>query len=449
MYANTRRETRQAALHRGAALMTQGKREEGVYREALGAPEGALYAGAAAVVERLQERGHTAYLVGGSIRDLLLGGTPKDYDVATSALPEEVEQIFGRAPYHTVDVGREFGTIMVLRDGCSYEVTTYRMDGRYEDGRRPSSVSFQGVDVREDVLRRDFTINGLLYDPAREEVIDYVGGIEDLRGSRLRTIGDPLARFGEDRLRMLRAIRFVGRLGFGMDAGTQAAIQQMAAQIIAVSAERIQQEISRILVGAYPAVAVKLLEDTGLLQPIFQPHQEDPRRVERFAILEARGERSLVVSLAAFFYREHLADVEGVLHRLRFGRSETEAVLTLLDALPYLEGLVAQGVARQKRFLRSPLMGEILALAEILAENGEFPREAVQAARDLLSLWSPSALSPLRLLDGHVLQSMGYPASKLLKEILYALEDAQLTGEVKTEEEARAWVRQRYPQERA
>ncbi|HIL73233.1 MAG TPA: CCA tRNA nucleotidyltransferase, partial [Verrucomicrobia bacterium] len=199
-----------------------------------------LKAGAHGLVKRLAEAGFQAFWVGGCVRDARLGQAPTDYDIATDATPDEIEQLFRK----TIPVGKQFGVIMVLEAGHEYQVATFRAESDYTDGRRPGSVRF--TDAREDAMRRDFTINGLFYNPLADELHDWVGGQADLDARRIRTIGDPAERFGEDRLRLLRAVRFAAQLGFEIDPATFAAVQQHAAAIREVSAERIRDELLKL-----------------------------------------------------------------------------------------------------------------------------------------------------------------------------------------------------------
>ena len=215
-----------------------------------------------AIVARLREHGHEAYTVGGAVRDRLLARPPQDVDVATSATPEQVAALFRR----TVGVGAAFGVMLVVGDDIQTEVATFRIDGGYIDGRRPDAVEFS--DARNDAERRDFTINALFYDPISEQVIDFVGGLADLAKGELRTVGDPVRRFGEDYLRMLRAIRFATRYDFALSADTAAAIATFAKQIGQISAERICTELTKMLTGPHPNQAMSLLESSGLLQEV-------------------------------------------------------------------------------------------------------------------------------------------------------------------------------------
>ena len=224
----------------------------------------AIPSGPLRVLERLRQNGHEAFLVGGCVRDHLLGRVPKDWDIATDALPERIEALFPK----TLPIGKAFGIIVVVpEEGDPVEVATYRVDSPYADGRRPESVVFSNA--REDALRRDFTVNALLWDPATGEIRDYVGGRADLEARCIRAIGDPEVRFAEDHLRMLRAIRFASTLGFSIDPATFSAIQRLAPQIRRISAERIRDELFRLLTESSRAgEALQQLLDSGLLKEI-------------------------------------------------------------------------------------------------------------------------------------------------------------------------------------
>ena len=223
-------------------------------------PFGNSAARAARIVEKLQAAGFSAYFVGGCVRDRLMGIVPKDYDIATSALPEEVGRLFSR----TVAVGAAFGVVRVLEEGDSYEVATFRSDGSYPDGRRPGRVTYS-TDPGLDVQRRDFTINGLLYDPSSRQVLDFVGGEQDIRSGVIRTIGSAELRFREDKLRLVRAIRFAARFGYEVEKETLAALRDQAHEATRVSPERIREELVRMLTEGYAAAGIRRLQEVGLL----------------------------------------------------------------------------------------------------------------------------------------------------------------------------------------
>ena len=214
------------------------------------------------IAQRLKENGYKVYFVGGCVRDFLLNINPKDIDIATNARPDEIEAIF---PF-TISVGKQFGVIIVVIGKKQYEVATFRKDGEYVDGRHPLKVHFSSE--KEDVLRRDFTINGLLYDPFADTIIDYVGGQEDLKNRIIRTIGKPEQRFTEDKLRMIRGVRFSVRFGFRIESNTLSAIKKMAKTLLECSAERIRDELTLILTGNNPQKGLELLDKTTLLKVI-------------------------------------------------------------------------------------------------------------------------------------------------------------------------------------
>ena len=238
---------------------------------------------ARAIVRTLRDHGFTAYLAGGCVRDKLLGIEPKDFDVATGARATDVQTLFA----HTVPVGAQFGVVLVVLEGNPFEVATFRSDGAYFDGRHPASVHFSGA--REDALRRDFTINGMFYDPVTEQVIDYVGGRQDLAAGIIHAIGDPHARFAEDRLRMLRAVRLAARLGFAIAPETFAAIQELAPTIVDIAWERIGDEVVKILTAEGARRAFTLLSESSLLRTIL-PETEAMRGVEQSPDFHPEGD---------------------------------------------------------------------------------------------------------------------------------------------------------------
>jgi len=438
-------------------------------------PLPALREGAAAIVRALRRAGHEAYWVGGCVRDLIRGIPPADFDIATSATPDEVEGLFPR----TVPVGASFGVILVVEDGRPFEVATFRTEGGYADGRRPDTVRFAGAE--EDVRRRDFTINGLLMDPETGGVIDRVGGQADLAARLIRTIGDPEARFGEDRLRMLRAVRFAANLDFVLEAETQAAIVRHAPVIAAVSAERIRGELTRILTEGGARRGMELLAATGLLRVILpevqalrgvdQPprfHPEGDVWVHTLRMLELLSEAPPADSRLAWAVLLHDAgkavtrseDERGVhfyghvgegvriaadvLRRLRFSRTETEAVLDLVGGHMQFMHVREMRPNRLKRLLRGELFDLHLELHRLdcLGSQGMLDHYdfCVQKRAEL----DDAVLRPPRLITGRDLIGMGFVPGPRFSEILKAVEDAQLDGEIETPEDARRFVAERW-----
>ena len=332
------------------------------------------------IVRRLRAEGFQAYLVGGCVRDLVMGHEPADYDVATDATPE---QVLGLYP-GSLTVGAHFGVVVVLQAGGPIEVATFRSDGRYADGRHPSEVRYAKT-PQEDVRRRDFTINGLLYDPIEDRVLDYVNGQADIRGRCIRTIGDPFERFEEDYLRMLRAVRFAARFGFTLDPAAVEAIRQLAPQIQDTSAERIRDEILKILTEGGPRRGFELLDETGLLrevlpemkalQGVAQPPQFHPEGdvwVHTMMMLDGLGSPTPTLALGVllhdvgkpptFTVRERIRFdnhvevgarmAQEICHRLRLSSRERERVVELVRHHLRFKDFPRMRRSTQLRFLR-------------------------------------------------------------------------------------------------
>lgn len=431
-----------------------------------------LEAMARSIVETLQGEGHRAYYAGGCVRDRLMGTPPEDYDIATSARPEEVQSIFAR----TVPVGARFGVVVVLLEEVPFEVATFRAEGRYLDGRRPEWVRF--ADEEADVLRRDFTVNGMLYDPVAGTLLDRVGGQEDIEGKVIRTIGDPTERFEEDRLRLLRAVRFAARLGFRIDEVTEEAIRRMAGEITSVSWERIRDEVLKILTGPAPRRGFEMLQALGLLRPILpevaamggvpQPpgfHPEGDVLHHTLLLLENLPSRSMVTALGGLlhdigkpptysetdrirFNRHEIVGArmaDDVCRRLRLSRREREEVVDLVARHMKFAFVKEMRESTLKRFLRKENFADHLALhkADCLAshgvlDNAEFCEQKIQEfdASD-----REEALRPRPLVNGHDLIRWGFSPGPRFKEILTAVEDAQLEGRIRTKADAERYVR--------
>jgi poly(A) polymerase len=424
------------------------------------------------IIGRLKAAGHQAYLVGGCVRDLLLGQEPQDYDVATEARPEEVVCLFPEAQL----VGAHFGVALVRDGGAEVQVATFRTDHAYSDGRRPEAVEFQ-TDPRQDVLRRDFTINGLLLDPESGEVLDYVGGRQDLEAGLVRAIGDPQARFQEDHLRMLRAVRFAARFGFEIEERTWAAIRLLHASIRRISSERIRDEIVRILTEGSARRGFELLDASGLLVEILpevaamkgveQPPEFHPEGdVWTHTLMMLKGMRSptLTLALGVLLHDVGKPGTFRVADRIRFDEhAETGAwmaarILTRLrfsgEVIRQVEALVAnhlrfKDVTRMrqstlKRFLRAEGFEEHLELHRLdcvmshgMLANYEFLKKKLEEVPE-------EELKPKPLLTGADLIAAGYTPGPPFGRILRALEDAQLEGQIHTREEGLALVRARF-----
>lgn len=397
------------------------------------------------VVRRLREGRFEAYWAGGCVRDQLLGRTPKDYDVATSARPQQIRELFGRR--RTLAIGAAFGVITVLgpRGAGPIEVATFRQDAAYSDGRHPDHVTFSGA--REDALRRDFTINGLFYDPVGQRVIDYVGGSEDLKRRVIRAIGDPEERFREDKLRLVRAVRFAAEFDFAIEPATREAIERMAAQITVVSPERISQEMHRILVGANRAQGVQLLVETGLAAAILPELNTAPEAKERLlltlAILSQLREPTFPLALTALL---HLwvdpAEAEAVCRRWRLSNHQTQRVCWLVRHHASLEAARSKPWSALQPILVDEGRDDLLQLAEARALAGLGDREEVAFCRQLLER-PAEQLDPPPLLTGDDLIGHGIRPGPQFKSLLQAIRDAQLDDQIHTKADALALVDKR------
>jgi len=421
-------------------------------------------------VRRLRQAGWEAYLVGGVVRDLLLGRLPHDLDIVTAARPEIVVGLFDR----TIAVGREFGVVAVVAAGHAYEVATFRREGPYLDGRRPSYVEY--ADARADVLRRDFTVNALLYDPSSDAVLDFVDGRADLERRIVRTVGDPVERLREDRLRLLRAVRFAVELEFAIEPTTFDAIRAHAREVRGVSAERIRDELLRLLLPRGRADGIRLLESAGLLAmvlpevaamagvpqpPEFHPegdvlthtclalhHLEQPTAVLAVAtLLHDVGKPPTYAVTDRIRFNDH-ANVggtiaEGICQRLRFSAAATRAVAVLVRDHLRIRDLPRMRPGRARQFLRRPDIGDLLALhrADCLASHGDVTAYgwALQALTEVAD-----APPPRRLITGDDLIALGYAPGPRFAEMLEAVAAAQEDGEVTTPEEARTWIQARF-----
>src|ERR1051326_149763 len=312
---------------------------------------------AIAIINELREKGYEAYLVGGCVRDMVMGLEPADYDIATSARPEEVVKIFPR----TESIGSQFGVILVIYRGHPFEVATFRSDEAYVDGRRPTGVVF--TDAMQDVLRRDFTINGLLYDPVTKEVIDYVEGQKDIKAKLVRAIGDARARFEEDKLRILRAIRFGARLGYEIEPVTWAAVCAMTGKIHQVSSERVRDELSRILTEGHAARGFRLLHESGLRTEIL-PELDWTDHIERSLKLLRRGVEP-DFAMGVLLQKTAVSNVEKIVKRLKFSRAEMHHIVALVENLPRFPAIRQMPMASLKRFFRLNRYEDHIELARI------------------------------------------------------------------------------------
>jgi len=430
-----------------------------------------MEATATRLVERLRAAGHEAFFAGGCVRDMLLGKDAHDIDIATSAKPEEVQKLFPR----TVAVGAAFGVIVVLEDDFEFQVATFRSDGAYKDGRHPESVSF--TTAEGDAKRRDFTVNGLFYDPIKKQVIDYVGGEADLKAAILRCIGNPEERFSEDKLRLIRCVRFGASLGFQIEEETWKAVCRMAPQITVVSAERLRDELVKIFTHPSRVRGFDLLDASGLLEILLpevtrmkgceQPpdfHPEGDVFVHTrlmLSLLPPEVSVPLVFSVLLHdtgkpgtFRRDETGRIRfnghesvsaelttTIFERLRFSNAETDATVVGVKNHMSFKDVKNMRVATLKRFLARPTIEDEMELHRVdclgshgLLDNHEFLR-AKQVE------FSNAPLIPPPLITGRDLIINGYKPGPQFKKILDAVEAMQLEGTITTPEEALAWVK--------
>jgi poly(A) polymerase len=441
------------------------------------------------IARALRERGFQAYLVGGCVRDLLLGREPADYDVATDASPQQVMEIFPQ----TFAVGAQFGVVLVpvprAESGESavspgekvpvVEVATFRSDIGYSDGRHPDEVRFS-KDPREDVRRRDFTINGLLLDPITTEVLDFVGGREDLKAGVIRTIREPEHRFAEDKLRMLRAVRFAARFEYKIDPAALAAIQRLAREIHQVSRERVREELTKMLTEGRAKRAFELLDESGLLKEVLpeisamkgveQPPQFHPEGdvfVHTLLLLEKLPAGcSMTLAWGALLHdvgkpptfrvapdrirfdghvEVGVKMAAEICRRLRFSNDDSDQILALVDNHMRFADVQRMKESTLKKFLRLPEFDEHLELHRIdcLSSNGIV--ESYEYTREKLRALPPEAIRPEPLITGQDLIEAGYEPGPRFKEILGAVEDAQLEGRLATLQAAMEYVRREFP----
>jgi hypothetical protein len=405
-------------------------------------------------VEQLRDAGFEALWAGGCVRDMLMDREPKDYDVATNARPDQIRDVFGHR--RTLAIGASFGVIALLGPSGAgqIDVATFRQDAEYSDGRHPDSVSF--CNAEEDAQRRDFTINGLFYDPLEKRVIDYVGGQADLKEQVIRAIGDPTARFREDKLRVLRAVRFAATLGFKLDSGTSAAIREFSSQIRAVSAERITEEMKRILVSPRRRLGLELLSSNQLLPEILPEAdgilvKPDGQGVDvpwdrTLQIMEALRTASFTAAMAVLLRELYLARSDGrlipemIARAWRLSKDELEGIRFCLDEERLLRSAPQAPWPQLQRTLIDPRIDVALAYAEAVSHVLDGATLAVEFCRERLA-WPREMLNPVPLIGGHDLFDEAIPRGRVYKQLLDGVREAQLLGQLKTKEEALAWVR--------
>jgi tRNA nucleotidyltransferase/poly(A) polymerase len=432
---------------------------------------------AQSVCLRLQSNGYQALLAGGSVRDELLKRSPADFDVATDALPEQVIALFPES----LTVGAQFGVVQVWHGELKVEVATFRADGDYSDGRRPDQVVYT-KSPEEDVRRRDFTINGLLMQPESGKVLDFVGGEADLRAGLIRAIGDPDRRFAEDKLRLIRAVRFAARFGFAIEAATLAAIQRHASEIAVVSAERLRDELTKILTEGAARRGFELLDGTGLL-PYVLPEIAAMKGVEQPPQYHPEGDvwtHTLLMieqlpagTPATLAWGVLLHDVgkpptfrpisetgdrirfdghdgvgqrmgEEICRRFRFSNEDTEQIVALIANHMRFKDVDRMRSATLKRFVRMPRFDEHLELHRLDCTSSHRHLKAYNFVQTMLAETPHEAIHPPKLLTGDDLLVMGYRQGPVFGQILATLEDAQLEGKIETKEDAEQFVRSKF-----
>lgn len=424
---------------------------------------------AESVVRTLREKGHEAYFVGGCVRDMILGRRPSDFDIASDAGPERVASYFKR----TIPVGAAFGVMIVREGGHSFEVSTFRGESDYKDGRRPGKVWYS--DAKNDALRRDFTVNGLFYDPVKRRTLDWVGGIADIRRGVIRTIGAPERRFREDKLRMLRAVRFAANLGFRIEPATLRAVRRLRKTIAVVSAERVRDELVKLFTGPHPEKGIEWLDETGLLgvllpeieamKGVNQPRQFHPEGdVYRHTklIMSKLKKPSVVLAFGCLLHdigkpktfrrakdrirfnghdRVGARMAEALLDRLRFSNDHKKRIVACVEGHMRFKDVkdMKQSTLR-KLFQRETFETELEQhRLDCLASHGDLGIWRFLKKR--LRALSREEIKPEPLLRGKDLLSLGFQPGPELGRILREAMDRQLEGEIRSHEDALTWAR--------
>ena len=426
------------------------------------------------IVARLRESAHIAYFAGGCVRDIVRGQTPKDFDIATDAKPENVQKLFPR----TYAVGAHFGVILVVENGFQFEVATFRSDEAYIDGRHPSAVHFSSPE--EDAKRRDFTINGMFYDPVAEEVVDFVGGRADIAAKLVRAIGDAAQRFAEDRLRMLRAVRFATVLGYKIDSQTWDALVANAASVNKISAERIREELARIFLSPNRMRGWDLLDSSGLMRAILpeidamkgckQPEQFHPEgdvfehtrlmlqflpeKVSVplvFSVLlhdVAKPRTAVVDETGRIRFNGHdrigAEMTEEIMRRLRFSGAEIDATVEMVRQHMVFKDVPKMRVAKLRRFMARPTFDDELELHRVDCEGSHRMLDNYEFLLRKRDEFANEPIVPPPLVRGDDLIALGLKPGPKFGEILEAIETRQLEGNLRSREEALDWLKREY-----
>jgi poly(A) polymerase len=426
------------------------------------------------ITRRLREHGRVAYFAGGSVRDMVRGLPAKDFDVATDATPDVVQKIFP----HTYAVGAHFGVVVVVENGFNFEVATFRSDGAYLDHRHPANVRFSSPE--EDAKRRDFTINGMFFDPEKDEVIDFVGGRVDIEAKIIRAIGNPSQRFEEDRLRMLRAIRFAVELDYKIDNETWKALVESAASINEISAERIRDELVKIFLSRNRVRGWDLLDESGLMRAVLpeldamkgclQPEQFHPEgdvfqhtglmlellpeKVSAplvFAVLlhdVAKPVTSTVDETGRIRFNEHdrigATMTESIMERLRFSRAEIDAAVEMVRQHMVFKDVPNMRVAKLKRFMARPTFEEELELHRVDCASSHRMMDNYEFLLRKREEFANEPIIPPSLVRGDDLIALGMKPGPKFGQILEAVETRQLEGALKDRQQALDWVKREY-----
>ena len=420
------------------------------------------------IVKRLREKNFSALFAGGCVRDMLMGSVPEDYDIATDARPDDIINIFER----TVPVGIHYGVVLVIENGFEFEVATFRSDGTYTDGRHPDTVTF--CDARGDALRRDFTINGMFYDPINDEHFDYVGGREDMQARLIRAIGNPSERFNEDRLRMIRAVRFACRFDYKIEDQTAEAIKKLYDKILTVSMERTRDELRKILTGPSPHTGIKMLDDLNLLNEILpevtamkgvrQPENYHPEgdvfthtlltlselaasqtsvdswELAMAVLLHDIGKPVTFEIADRIRFNNHDnigADMsERICERLKMSNAEKERITWLVKMHLYLRHAQQMRISKLKRLFAHEGYPELAELYKVdsLASTGDL--EDYNFCQNMFEELQEEEIKPEPLITGNDLIAMGLKPGPIFSKVLDAIKDDQLEQKITTKEEA-------------
>lgn len=427
------------------------------------------------ISQLLQQKGFIAYFAGGCVRDYLMGLKPQDFDIATNAKPEDIEKLFTK----TVPVGKQFGVMLVVEEEIPFEVATFRCEGGYQDGRHPTQVSF--TMPKEDAKRRDFTVNGLFYDPFEKKVIDFVEGMQDIPKKVIRAIGDPQERFQEDKLRLLRAIRFASTLGFEIDPKTWRAICEKAPRIHEVSPERIREELVKIFTRSGAARGLTLLSESGLMKEILpeiesmkgvkQPENFHPEgdvyEHTRLLLENLRPPVSVVLAFSVLFhdvgkpktsairkgrltFYEHSEEgavmAKEMMKRFRFSNEEIEGVYEcILNHMKFMD-VKKMRAGKLKKFISRPYFSEEMELHRVDCVASHGMLDNYDFLQTKLKEYASEELKPKPLINGNDLIAMGMQPGPAMKPILEELYELQLEGAHKTREEALAWAQNKVSQ---